>query len=380
MNAGFLLKRKFRATGVGLLAALALTSCGIPSAGSWGDGLEQTGLPQEDPAEAAGDETEGADGMSAVGGTQDVESGLSQGTDGGTREEGSAVQESQVPSWGASAAAEPAIMLAEYAQLLPAASRKSRYTQPALDVLAGLPEEKPESALRQRDVDCDTLQWFNATYAMFIEGLNRDYHFMGGTDDSSGRDRDYIVSQLKQSWGISDRESATETLYWLLSSGHAEGFAEDIQVMAYYGWLELPEEEMRREIMSHVDGESMTEENMTALADYFVREQAVYAVCGKNGIDAWDYCRFMQIAANSYYAGYLTLEESLELQLETAKAIQQQFSSWEEMNQSYLQGYIFWVDNSTAAYLRERAYERLQKAEDSPYKTLDFQMTLEKFW
>ena len=70
----------------------------------------------------------------------------------------------------------------------------------------------------------------------------------------------------------------------------------------------------------------------------------------------------------------------MRVQLECARAIQQQFDSWDEMNQSYLQGYIFWVGNPTAAYIRERAYERLQDAKDSPFKLLDFQMSLEQFW
>lgn len=191
---------------------------------------------------------------------------------------------------------------------------------------------------------------------------------------------DYIKNQLDRSWGIIDRSSAIDTLYWLAQSGHAEGFADDIQMMGLYGFLELSEEELRRTILDMVDGESLTEEDAVSLTEYFIQEMEIYEACGENGIDAWDYCRFMQIAGSCYYAGYITLEESLIVQLEGARTIQQQFDSWDEMNQSYLQGYIFWVGNPTAAYIRERAYERLQDVKDSPFKLLDFQMSLEKFW
>lgn len=150
--------------------------------------------------------------------------------------------------------------------------------------------------------------------------------------------------------------------------------------MALYGFWDLSEEELRSAVLDRVNGEGLTEEDALRVIEYFLRQKAVYEACGENGMDAWDYCRFMQISGNSYYAGYLTLEESLAIQLECAGAIQRQFASWEEMNQSYLQGYIFWVDNSTAAYIRQRAYERLQDAEDSPFNRLEFKMPLEKFW
>lgn len=271
--------------------------------------------------------------------------------------------------------------LMEYlAQFLPVASHKPEYAQPVVDALEALPEEKPESALKQKDVDCDTLQWFNATYAMFLESSGMDYHLIGGNDDRSSSNVDYIRNQLDRSWGITDRASTVDTLYWLIQSGHAEGFAEEIQMMGLYGFLELSKEELRQTVLEMADGENLTEENALSVADYFWQEIAIYETCGENGIDAWDYCRFMQIAGSCYYAGYLTLEESLDVQLEAARAIQMQFGSWEEMNQSYLQGYIFWVDNSTAAYIRERAYERLQEAKDSPFRLLDFDMPLEKFW
>ena len=150
--------------------------------------------------------------------------------------------------------------------------------------------------------------------------------------------------------------------------------------MALYGLLEMSEEQIRESILEQVDGENLTEENVDLLVDYFAQIKGVYDICGEDGIDAWDYCRFMQIAGDSYYAGFLTLEETLTLQLEAGRAIQQQFDSWETMNQSYLQGYIYWVHDDYAASQRQKAYERLLQKEDCPWKVLDFDMTLGKFW
>lgn len=390
----------------GLLVVLLLNACGAPKVDVAGDGVGQRGTEEsgETPGGASlSDKLQSMDGAGRQEGTggaaqdetgkQDGKEGSAQdGMDGSGREDagtgtGSGSGADQESSGSDPAAGDGAEqewteeeLLAYLAQFLPTASHKPDYIQPVIDALAGLPEEKPESMLKQKDVDCDTLQWFNGTYAMFLESVGMDYHFVGGNDDRRSSEVDYIQGQLESSWGITDRATSIDTLYWLAESGHASGYAEDIQAMALYGYLEMPEEELRKSLLEMADGESLTEEDAVAVADYFLKEKALYEACGENGLDAWDYCRFMQIAGSCYYAGYLTLEESLAVQLETAKAIQQQFSSWDEMNQSYLQGYIFWVGDSTAAYIRERAYERLQKAKDSPFNTLDFKMTLEKFW
>lgn len=80
-------------------------------------------------------------------------------------------------------------------------------------------------------------------------------------------------------------------------------------------------------------------------------------------------------------AGYFTLEESLSIQLITAQAIQSQFGSWTEMNDSYYHGYRYWMyGNGTAISYRKLAYDELVAMENSPYTVLDFNMTLEKFW
>lgn len=86
-------------------------------------------------------------------------------------------------------------------------SHKLRYVQILENVIAQLPEEKPESSLRQADVECDTLQWLNATYAMFVHSTGCDYHLIAGYSDESDEGKDYIKNGLESSWGITDRQS-----------------------------------------------------------------------------------------------------------------------------------------------------------------------------
>lgn len=147
------------------------------------------------------------------------------------------------------------------------------------------------------------------------------------------------------------------------------------------GMFNGDEYELRRFIYAIGEEAGWTEQELRDTTDYYLEMWKLYEICGENGIDAWDYCRIMQVSGNCYYAGYLTLEECLTIQLATAKVIQDEFDSWDAMNTSYLRGYSYWNYGSTAAYAhRLWAYQDLQKETDCPFVTLDFDMKLEKFW
>ncbi len=78
--------------------------------------------------------------------------------------------------------------------------------------------------------------------------------------------------------------------------------------------------------------------------------------------------------------GYLTLEESLSIQLTVAQIIQAQFDSWTALNDSYYYGYSFYAYGSAYVELRKWHYDMLMEDEESLYNTLDYDMPLEKFW
>ena len=260
-------------------------------------------------------------------------------------------------------------------------SHKDEYKQAIYDALMALPAEKPDSSLKQKDVECDTLQWFNATYAMFTHDSDADIHLVGGYSDESGYVDPYVTSGLEQSWGITDRATAIESIAWLAMEGHVPSYVEMMQMMDEYGMIDSTDDEVAEiiEASAEAGGWTLTEKVETLYYYWDMRE--INNICGENGIDAWDYCRIMQLCGNCYYAGYFTLEECLNIQLVTAQAIQSQFSTWTEMNDSYYHGYRYWIyGNGTAIGFRKLAYDELMAIENSPYTVLDFNMTLEKFW
>ena len=88
----------------------------------------------------------------------------------------------------------------------------------------------------------------------------------------------------------------------------------------------------------------------------------LYRDKGGHAIDAWDYCRALQVLGYYYVAGYYTEEETLDASLEVAKTLQGMYGSWDECMESYLAGYQYWQeddgqdpDSATAA--RRKIYE-----------------------
>ena len=268
----------------------------------------------------------------------------------------------------------------EYMASLAYPSKKAEYVDYIVEAIELLPDEKPESTLKQKDVECDTLQWLNATYAMFVRSLGADYHYVGGYNDERDDKVEYLYEQLESSWGIVDRASAIETILWLATDGHAPGYAEEIQLLDMGEILELDEETFLQVWDFLAQEQGLSEEDKQSVVEYYQHMRVVYNACGDNGIDGWDYCRIMQLCGNCYYLGYFTLEESLSIQLAVAQVMQAQFDSWTALNDSYYYGYSYYAYGSSYVELRKWHYDRLMEDGESPYNTLDFKMPLEKFW
>ncbi len=78
-----------------------------------------------------------------------------------------------------------------------------------------------------------------------------------------------------------------------------------------------------------------------------------------------------------YLAGYYTEEEALDKSLEIAQTLQPLFTSWDDLIASYMRGYEYWAEESSAD--RQAVYEDLKTRSDNPY-TVDYNTTLEKTW
>lgn len=217
-----------------------------------------------------------------------------------------------------------------------------------------------------------TIQWINTTYAILTTANNGDINLVGGSNKHAVS-TSIQKNTLESWWDVTDRLSAEENMNWLLNEGgHRQAFLEEY---TYYGFPNMTPEQAQAEISLYV------------LEDqpYLQLIYDAYAQFGEHAIDAWDYCRATQLLASYYLADYYTYEEAMDQSLEICKLLQQTYRSWDEMVQSYLYGYQYWMeddinDPDSDSYARLQIYEQLKASDQNPYEAVDWNMELVKDW
>lgn len=216
--------------------------------------------------------------------------------------------------------------------------------------------------------ETDTVQWFNASYAILTYANGQDYNLFGGAEPGKVMEMQY-QAMLDSAWGVTDRTSADETLDWILTEGHRDDFmitGELLEQMA----AECGEEELENYLI--VEFEETPED-----AEFDMMTYNMYKEFGETAIDGWDYCRALSLLSFYYMAGYYTKEEALDKSLEIAETVQPLFTSWDELIDSYLRGYEYWAEEDSSE--RRALYEELLAADDNPFR-VDYNTTLEKTW
>ena len=109
-----------------------------------------------------------------------------------------------------------------------------------------------------------------------------------------------------------------------------------------------------------------------------------WSAYGDAAISAWDLSRVNTIMGFGYGAGYCTYEEAMDKCLEAAKKAQESFRSWEDFNQSYLNGYAYWTGESlddldSSAGDRAEIIKTLHSQNNGPF-SVDWNMELKKDW
>lgn len=225
-----------------------------------------------------------------------------------------------------------------------------------------------EKAASAADVP-DTIRWFNASNSMLVYVNGWDYQLYGGLEaDETGQE---IAKQiLDNSWGVTDKDSADETLDWLLSEGHRTEFADEMEYLVECGIAEVAVEDRASFLYENFE---VTEDEAQTFANWYNR----YEEYGEDAASGWDYNRALSQLANFYLAGYYTLEEALDASLNVAEMIQASFDSWDDYMESYFTGYEYWSEENSEE--RRGVYAELQSAADNPF-SVDFKTVLERSW
>lgn len=216
----------------------------------------------------------------------------------------------------------------------------------------------------------DTVQWFNNTYAVLTVLNQRDYRVYSGSS-SNIANAALAKALLENSWDVTDRNSADETLLWLTEEGgHRVPLAEELSQLSDMGLSDIAEDQRAEAVFSAF---SLDKQHAEQYAAWF----SLYEQYGKDAAAAWDYSRAMWLLSYYYLAGYYTEEEALDQSLALAKTIQTTFDSWDSFMESYFAGYEYWSEESSNE--RREIYENLKSSSDNPF-SLDWNTALEKTW
>lgn len=133
---------------------------------------------------------------------------------------------------------------------------------------------------------------------------------------------------LEDSWSIRGRAGLIETVCSMTAAGHNANFLHDVEMIASMTDAEY------RALLSQVSGVD---------AYMFPYTKALGEKWGQRGILCWDLFRMSNLVQWGYAAGYLTYPEALALLEPAAAALRENFSSWEEACENYLDGYNWWA-------------------------------------
>lgn len=236
-------------------------------------------------------------------------------------------------------------------------------------VCASFQETAPEVESDASAELSDTLRWFNNTFAILMAQNGWDFSLYGGLpEDEYGKSMaEYL---LTNTWGVTDRESAEQTLDWLLEEGHRVPLTEELDTLASIGLADVPEEERAETILANFE---LDEQQAQRYANWF----SLYEEYDTDTAAGWDYSRAMTLLSFYYLTGLYTEEEALEQSLAVAKTIQATFDSWDDFMESYFVGYEYGMEADSED--RREIYEQLKASPDNPF-ALDWNTTLEKSW
>ena len=159
--------------------------------------------------------------------------------------------------------------------------------------------------------------------------------------------RNDIKDFLENTWGITDMDTAHETIDNMLSYGHRAKFR---------SYVENDEDTQKAiEAIERDYGDSFTFEDAVNIdEDYFKKNDistdefyrvkgaaCAYVRFGKDGMTAYDYLRLIRVAALSYNVRYLSAEDYMQLLYNMDTVLQKQYSSFEDIHECYYYGQMF---------------------------------------
>lgn len=170
-------------------------------------------------------------------------------------------------------------------------------------------------------------------------------------------DAEVIKDQMKDWWGIQDKDTTFEIVQWLLNEGHHDK-ADIILRQIHNNIEEIPAEAADKA------------EDVYPIIEYMIENK----LCTKETLPtttiAWDLVRVVNVARWTYQCGYIGLPDVWKIMREATDVATRTFSSWEEYGKSFALGRGVWRGNEEDCEAAQEIVDTLLNDEASPWKQI----------
>lgn len=195
--------------------------------------------------------------------------------------------------------------------------------------------------------------WTRAMGSVLIELNEGDPYIFGGYEKSENN-KAGAIKILKSTWNIDSKKSLLKQVRKLLKTGDRTSYRAEAKEMKRMSKKNL------KIAMKQLSGEYLYHYQMV---------QYNWKTWGNKGLLAWDMCRISHLAQWGYIADYLTLEEAQGMMEPAIKKVKENFSSWEEVQNNWLDGYCLFAGidrkaKNTDYTNRKSIYEKLKEEQE----------------
>lgn len=190
-------------------------------------------------------------------------------------------------------------------------------------------------------------------------------------DSLATGEKDYeIRDNLEEYYGVTDSQTAEETLEWLLHEGHRIYYD---AVMALAAGENIPgldawdeeEKDRLREYFSNLQ-----ESFQVLIEEDFLEEDTDL---GELSILAWDMGRLVMVTRSCYDCGYIDEAVAWKYIEQALKLCREAYGSWQELAQGYVVGRAMWGGNNSTLLGIIAIAQGLLDDEESPWKQVPLQ-------
>lgn len=205
------------------------------------------------------------------------------------------------------------------------------------------------SCSSENKTNSNYISWLNAPNALFIEYNDGDFDYFGGFKKTYSTKK-FAKKYLEESYSISSSKELIDAVS-LLKDGQTQ--------------------QMFNNQYSYINNYSSNKSKLKNL-DKNKNEWLLktYKEHGDTSILAFDLGRSYMLLSMGYLANYITYENALTYSLDIGKTIQDNFDTWSEYNESYLNGlyYISSTEEEKQIYLDfQDIDENINKNPSSPF-------------